>query len=219
VLLGTVYRAMLALDEARAAHLEAFEFYKKVKIPGLMQMVPAELCADCALIGSWEDAHMHALQALATDEYYILLSTRLAHWYETEALVRAGEVERATRDVEYFGERIGGSRRYRIPYLRALAVLNLHRGEINQAIEHLQEAGRLSEEIDLPGELWSIRAALGGLYLKLGDKQQAHDNFVQAATIVRVLADALRDEKHRFGFLGSALVQQVLEQDDQGRSC
>ena len=30
VLLGTIYRAMLALDEARVAHLEAFEFYKNV---------------------------------------------------------------------------------------------------------------------------------------------------------------------------------------------
>lgn len=57
------------------------------------------------------------------------------------------------------------------------------------------------------------------LYLKLGDKQQAHDNFVQAATIVRMLADALGNEKHRARFLGSALVRQVLEQDDQGRSC
>jgi hypothetical protein len=61
VLLGTIYRAMLALDEARVAHLEAFEFYKNVKIPALMQMVPAELCADCALFGSWEDAHMYGV--------------------------------------------------------------------------------------------------------------------------------------------------------------
>ncbi len=140
VLLGTVHRAMLAPDEARAAHLEAFEFYQQVQIPALMQMLPAELCADCALLGSWEDAHRYALQALATDEYYILLSTRLAHWYETEALVRAGDMERAARDVQYFGERIGMSKRYRIPYLRALAVLAHYRSEIEQAIEHLQEA-------------------------------------------------------------------------------
>jgi predicted ATPase/DNA-binding SARP family transcriptional activator len=215
VLLGTVYRAMLALDEARAAHLEAFEFYKQVRIPALMQMIPAELCADCALIGSWEDAHMYTRQALATDEYYILLSSRLAHWYETEALVHADDIERATHDVQYFGERIGTSKRYRIPYLRALAVLAQYRSEIGQAIEHLQEAGRLSEQIGLPGELWSIRAVLGELYLKQGDKQQAHDNFMQAASIVRTLADALGNEEQRIKFLASSFVEVVLDQGDQ----
>ena len=120
---------MLLLDEARAVHLEAFEFYKNVKIPALIQIIPAELCADCALIGSREDARMYALQALATDEYFILLSSRLAHWYVTEALVHDGEIERA-----------------------------------------------------------------------------AHDCFVQAATIVRMLADALGSEKQRINFLTSPLV-------------
>jgi tetratricopeptide (TPR) repeat protein len=206
---------MLALDEARAAHLETFEFYKQVKIPALMQIVPAELCADCALLGSWADAHTYALQALATDEYYILLSTRLAHWYETEALVRADDSERATHDVQYFGERIGSSRRYRIPYLRALAVLAQYHGEIGQAIEHLQEAVQLSEEIGLPGELWSLQSTLGKLYLEQGNTQQAHDNFVQATTIVRMLADALGNEQHRARFLASPLVQEVLDQGDQ----
>jgi len=215
VLLGTVYRAMLALNEACAAHQEAFEFYKQIKIPALVQMIPAELCADCALIGSWEDACMYALQALTTDEYYILLSTRLAHWYETEALLRAGDIERATRDAQYFGELIGTSKRYRIPYLRALAVLAQYRREIGQAIEHLQEAGQFSEEIGLPGELWSIRAALGELYLKQGDTQQAHNNFMQAASIVRTLADALGNEKQRSKFLASPVVEVVLEQGNQ----
>jgi len=158
---------------------------------------------------------MYALQALTTDEYYILLSTRLAHWYETEALLRAGDIERATRDAQYFGELIGTSKRYRIPYLRALAVLAQYRREIGQAIEHLQEAGQFSEEIGLPGELWSIRAALGELYLKQGDTQQAHNNFMQAASIVRTLADALGNEKQRSKFLASPVVEVVLEQGNQ----
>jgi hypothetical protein len=141
-----------------------------------------------------------------------MLSTRLAHWYGTEALVRAGESERAARDAAYFGERISSSRRYRIPYLRALAVLAHYRGEGERAIEHLQEAGRLAQEIDLPGELWSIRAALAEWYLKQGDKQQAQNNFIEAATMVHMLADAPENEEHRVGFLASPLVQRVLEQ-------
>ncbi|HYX51761.1 MAG TPA: hypothetical protein VE843_18575, partial [Ktedonobacteraceae bacterium] len=143
ILQGTIFRAMLALDEARTAHLKAFEFYQNVKIPALIQMVSFELCADFAMTAIWDKAHIYALQALATDEYYILLSTRLAHWYETEALVHGGEIERATHDVQYFGQRIGSSRRYRIPYLRALAVLAHQRDELEQAIEHLLDAGQL----------------------------------------------------------------------------
>jgi predicted ATPase/DNA-binding SARP family transcriptional activator len=215
VLLGNMYRAMMALDEARAAHLQAFEFYKVANYLPLLQMAAAELCADCVLLGSWENAYMYALQALASDEYYIMLSTRLAHWYTTEALMRAGDSERAARDVAYFGERISSSRRYRIPYLRALAVLAQYRGEVERAIEHLQEASRLAEEIGLPGELWSIRAALGEWYLKQRDKQHAHDNFMEAATIVHMLTDTLEDEKHRASFLASPLVQRALEQGNQ----
>jgi tetratricopeptide (TPR) repeat protein len=105
------------------------------------------------------------VQGLNTREALLHLYTGLTLWYETEALVRAGDIERATRDAQYFGERIGASRRYRIPYLRALAILAQARGEIDQALEYLQEAVQLSEEIGLPGEVWSIRAALEELYL------------------------------------------------------
>lgn len=216
VLSGNVHRAMLAMDQARSAHLEALDFYKTVKIPALIQMASFELCSDCAMVGSWEEAHLYAQQALVADEYYILLSTRLAYWYETEALVHAGEIERATHDVHYFGELIGSSRRYRIPYLRALAVLDLNRGEIEYAIEHLHEAGQLAEEMGLPGELWSVRSEIGEVYLKRGDSLKASDNIAQAATIVRMLAEGMENGKQRMNFLTSPLVQAVLEYDGQG---
>lgn len=97
-------------------------------------------------------------------------------------------------------------------YLRALAVLALYRGEVGQAIEYLQEAGSLSEEIGLPGELWSIQAALGELHLKQGDAGQARSCFALAAPIVRALADTLANEKQRIDFLASPLIRQILEQ-------
>ena len=66
-----------------------------------------------------------------------MYTTQLTLWHLTETLVRAHEMERATEDVQYFGERLGGSRRYRIPYLRALAVLAQYHGEFASAVEHL----------------------------------------------------------------------------------
>jgi len=106
---------------------------------------------------------------------------------------------------------IGASRRYHIPYLRALVVLAQFQGEIEQPIQYLQEAARLAEEIGLPGERWSIQAALGEIYLAQGDQEQAHAAFTQAATIVRKLADALGNEKQKARFLSSPEVRHVLE--------
>ena len=208
--LGAVYRAMLALDTARSIHLEGLRQYEPMG-PPLIEMFAAELCSDYALAGAWEEAYTHAQRVLESRTDTIVLSTRLTLWYEIEALVRAGEIERATEDVQRFGERIGNSRRYRIPYLRALAVLAKSRGEIDEAAQHLQEAATLSEEIGLPGELWPIQGALGDLYLMQGDKEQARSAFKQATTIVRKLADTIGSDEQRANFLASPLVQRVLD--------
>lgn len=137
-------------------------------------------------------------------------SMNLTLWYETEALVRAGEIERATEDVRRYGERIGTSRRYRISHLRALAVLEQYRGETGVAIRCLQ-AATLAEEIGLPGELWPIQAALGDLHFKQGEIEQARSAFKQATAIVRKLADNISSDEQRANFLASPLAQRVLE--------
>jgi tetratricopeptide (TPR) repeat protein len=211
ILLGAVQRARLALDAARRAHLEARAMVTPAGVPSSTEAVAAELCADCALAGAWEEAYAYALQALTARTDTFLHLTKLTLWCQTEAFVRAGEIERATADVRRFGACIGTSRRYRIPYLRALAVLAKVQGEIEQSAQYLQEAARLAEEIGLPGELWSIHAARGETYRAQGDQEQAHGAFTQAASIVRQLADALGDEEQRAHFLASPEVRQVLE--------
>jgi hypothetical protein len=57
-------------------------------------------------------------------------------------------------------------------YLRSLALLAQFQGEIDVAMEHLQEAARVAEEVGLPGELWSICVELGEMYQKQGDESQ-----------------------------------------------
>lgn len=212
VILGTVYRARLSLDDARKIHLEARTVYEGMHSQLLAESASSELCADYAMAGAWAEAHTCALEALASRNYYIHLSSRLASWYQTEALVRAGQTERAIEDVRYFGTLIGESRRYRIPYLRALAVLALHTNEIEKAIESLQEAARLAEEIGLPGEQWSIQMALGDVYRKQGDESQTDRAFARAASLVRSLARSIGDEQQRAKFLSAELTRYVVEQ-------
>jgi DNA-binding SARP family transcriptional activator len=210
--LGKVQRAMLNLDAARAAHLEALAITDAWAMLAFIEMNANELCADYALAGAWDDAYMYAVKVLNIGLGYFYLYAGYDRWYITEALVRAGERERAAEDVRRFGERVGTSRRFRMVYLRSAAVLAESGGEIDTAIAHLQEAAQLAEEIGLPRELWSILAAQGEMYLKQGGQEQARRAFGQAATFVQKLADNIRDQEQRVSFLEAKQVRRVLEQ-------
>jgi tetratricopeptide (TPR) repeat protein len=166
-------------------------------------------------MGAWTEAHAYALQAQAVRDYQLLYAWHFTLWYETEALVRGGDIERAEDAVQRFGACVGEgggeNRRYRLVLLCALAVLTQGRGETDQAIAHLQEGLRLSEELGLPSEQWQIEAALGELYQALGDERQGQQAFARAAKIVQGLANALQDESLQKRFLSATRVRRVLE--------
>ena len=52
-----------------------------------------------------------------------LIALNFYHHYETEALLHVWDVRQAREEVQQLGERLGSNRRFRIPYLRSLAVL------------------------------------------------------------------------------------------------
>ena len=209
-ILGRVLRTMLDLDAALAAHLEIIEATKNL-FAQTVEMTAAELCVDYALSEKWDEAHTYAVHALDNRLNSPFLYMGLTRWYETEALVRAGEIERAIEDVQRFETYFGKSRRHRIPYLRSLAVLAQYQGEIALAIVHLREAAKLAKEFGLPGELWMIWAGLGDLYHKQGDDQQARDAYREAAEPVKKLAAAIKENERRKTYLSSPLVKRVLQ--------
>lgn len=207
--LGRVHRALFDMAAARSAHLEALSLNEPQQIPWI-EMIADELCTDCVLAGEWAEAHTYARQALNTRRDSLYLYVGLTHWHNIEALIRAGDIEYALEDVKHFGERIGNSRRHRIPYLRSLAVLALSQGELEQATRHLQEAATLAEDLRLTGELWSIQAALGELFMARDEQEQAGRAFKRAATIVLKLAEKMGDGRTKANFLASPLIQRVL---------
>jgi DNA-binding SARP family transcriptional activator/predicted ATPase len=211
-MLGKVQRALFNLDAARAAHLEALALTEDTAMLMFTEMNAIELCADCALAGAWDDAYLYAVKVLNSGPGYFYVYTGHDRWYITEALVRAGERERAAEDARRFGERLGTSRRFRIVYLRSVAVLAQSRGEIDTALAHLQEAEKLAEEIGLPGELWSILAAQGELRLKQGDESKARQTFARAAEIMQTLAQQMEDTQQRAAFLSAELARYVAQQ-------
>ncbi len=210
---GVVQRTLGMFDAACETHQAAAAQVAAAPAlaPPLAPMIIVELIADHAAAGDWRTACVEAqrLKDVTFDgaaPYTLMLSFGLL----IETFLRAGEVEAAAAFVQRIGERMRESRRSRVPYLRALALLAQGRREIEQAIAHLQEAAALAEAIGLPGELWQIDTALGELHRKRGDQPQAQAVFARACEIVRALALKLDDERLRQGFLAAEPARRLL---------
>src|SRR5437764_4538196 len=163
--------------------------------------------------GELEAAYHYAVQAIDIRKRAerALNMLDFSRQYETEALLRAGDERQAREEVQRLGERVGANRRFRLPYLRSLAVLAAWDGQSEQAIGHLREAAGLAADIGLPAEQWQIQAALGNLYEEAGETVQAHTAFAQAATIIGGLAQGITDETLRARYLAGPQIHPVLQ--------
>jgi tetratricopeptide (TPR) repeat protein len=201
---GGVYRALSAVDEARAAHEEILLLATAMHYAYFEEMAASELCADCAAVGDWEGAAAHARRALTLRDPNVIAFPAFSRWAETEALCRSGDAELAAKDAQRFGELSEGNRRYRVVYLCVIAVLAQSHGEGEKAKAYLQEAASLAEAIGLPGELRRLYAMLG---------ETDH-----AAEIARSLAGKIKDEKLRAAFLAAETATVCLVGVGSGRS-
>jgi hypothetical protein len=160
---GAAQRALLELDSARAAHLQALEANRALGAPIHMTLlIIAELCADAVLAGDWAAAGDYALQLAAADPTEAPRVEPLL-WRLTIALVRSGNGDRAETWLPGFAARIGDNRRLHIPYLCAQATLAQWRGDLSAAAARLETARGLAQAIGLPGEQRRIDAALAEL--------------------------------------------------------
>jgi hypothetical protein len=98
-------------------------------------------------------------------------------------------------------------------YLRSLAVLSERESDTTRAIDQLQRAEALAEEIGLPGELWQIRARIGELHERRGEVGEARETFSRAAQTLRDLAERIGDEGLREDFFVAPRVRRVLGHD------
>ena len=212
--LGSVYHALQQWDEARRTLEEAVALAERLDLGPLRVVTLSQLCMNCTLAGEWQAAYRYAVQASAirkrADGALIVLD--FSRQYETEALLRGGDESLARAEVQRLGEGLGPNRRFRIPYLRSLAVLATWGGRSEQAIGHLREAAGLAADLGLPAEQWQIQAALGSLYESEGLPEQAHTAFEEAARIIQGLAEGIKDETLRARFLAGRQIQPVLQQ-------
>jgi tetratricopeptide (TPR) repeat protein len=209
--LGSVYHAMQQWDEARKTLEEAVAVAERLDLRPFRVITLSQLCMNCAVAGEWEAAYQYALKAIALRKRAdaALFPLDFSRQYETEALLHGEDEGQARTEVQRLGEHLGPYPRFRIPYLRSLAVLATWDGQSEQAIGHLREAAGLATDLGLPGEHWQIQAALGALYKATWQREQARSAFGEAATIIQGLAGGIGDETLRARFLAGPQIQQV----------
>ena len=173
----------------------------------------SQLCMHYALAGQWEAAYRYAVKAivLRKSTEAALIPRDFSQQYETEALLRGGEGRQAREAVQRLGEGLGPNPRFRLPYLRSLAVLAAWEGNTEQAIDHLREAAGLAAELGLPAEQWQIQERLGRLYQASGEQEQARTAFGEAVRIIQGLAEDIGDETLRARFLAGPQIQPVVQ--------
>jgi predicted ATPase/DNA-binding SARP family transcriptional activator len=212
--LGSTYQALQQWEEAHSI-LEKAEAMAEMLDRGPSRVpILSQLCMHSALAGQWEAAYSYVLKAIAVRKSSgaALIALDFYREYETEALLRGGEERQARAEVQRLGEGLGHNQRFRIPYLRSLAVLATWEGHSKQAIGHLREAAQLAADLGLPGERWQIQAALGRLYEAVGEPEQAYTAFAEAVSIIQGLAEGIGDEALRTSFLAAPQIQQVVQQ-------
>jgi len=212
IALGRTYQALQQWEEAQAALEEAEALAERLGLGALRVSALSQLCMHYTLAEKWEAAYRYASKALAVRESYdaSLVLLDFSFQYEIEALLCGGEESQARAAVHRLGERVGSYRRFRIVYLRSLAVLAAWDGRSEQAIGHLHEAAQLATDLGLPAERWQIQAALGALYETGGKPAQAHTAFGEAARIIQGLAEDIKNETLRSRFLAGPQIQPVL---------
>lgn len=209
--LGVVQRTIMDWESAKRTLLGLLEQSPSEGAIGWTDQAP-ELCALYASLGDWQQAYVYAKQIdHPMHDGEPLLPFNLTSWHETEALLRGGDDAAARADVVRLGTAVGNNQRYRLILLRSQAVLAQWDGDAALAIEYLESALHLAQNIGLPGEAWPILGELGRRYAEHGEHEKARVARAEAAVIIHRLAETIDEADLRAGFLVAGLVRSALE--------
>ena len=195
--LAYMLRGLFQLDEAQSL-LEGF--IARQPPESIRVRAAVELCAVLAVRGDWAAARQALGQAGPLVAHPLFLAGR-GLWLEAEALLRAGEPERAHEYVAEWGRVIRATPRASLDHARAVAVVHLFDGQPDLAVAALRPAAEAAASLDLPQELWQILAALARAQAAGGDAAGAQQAREQARGIVSSLGDSLADEAARQTFM------------------
>jgi tetratricopeptide (TPR) repeat protein len=206
LVMGGIYRSIGRIDLALEAHLEA-----STSQGPYAELFAAELCADNMLLNNPAEAYGYACRAIEQRTYKALPLILSPHWLETEALLLGGNWELARRDITRWGELTRLVPRFRLAFLRSLALLDQREGDTTGAMAALEEALALATEMDLPDQRWQVLTDLGELLESIGAGRPAREQFIQAVELLETIAGKIRNEDFKTGFLSAQASQRVLK--------
>jgi len=211
--LGSTYQALQQWEEAHNTLIEAVTVAEKLDLKLSSVPIVSRLCMHYHATGAWEEATIYALQAIALRKSFgkTLIQLDFSRPYEIETLLHAGNEQQVREEIRHMEHCLGSNQRFRIPYLRSLAMLTAWEGSTEQALGQLQEAMQLATTIGLPGEQWQIQAALGKVYETAHEQERARTAFAEAGGIIEKLADGIKDETLRSRFLAGSQISPVLQ--------
>src|SRR5256714_4302524 len=124
ITLGSTYQALQQWQEVRSTLEEAEAMAETLDLGPFRVPALSQLCMHYAEAGEWEAAYRYAVKAIVLRKSFdvALIPLDFSPQYETEALLRGGDERQAREEVHRLRERLGPNPRFRIPYLRSLAV-------------------------------------------------------------------------------------------------
>lgn len=146
--LGRAYRELGDFSAALAADLEAQAISEKLHHPFVSELAAIDLCADYAQMRDWDTAYQYARAAQGIRKYERLYPG-FTRALETEAYVRAGEMDAAQHDIERFGAHSRDNQRMQLQYHDALALLAQARGDISTARREWDAAQEIARVLQL----------------------------------------------------------------------
>lgn len=197
---GSVYQALLLPEEAKRFYEEALTLAESRSAQRYVAMSASLLCAVAVFTEDWEMASIYARRVQMAREHDEVIFAEMPRWAEIAALLHAGEEEQAKEDLKHFREHFGTNKRCSLALARGQAVLAQWQGKSEQALGYIQTAIAEAKAIGLPGEEWQALVALGKLHLARREGGPAEDVFMQAASIMKQLADTITNDELREHF-------------------
>jgi len=204
MVLGAIYRDMLAFEEARNYHETVFKIVQDLHSPFLLRMVAGHLISTYVACNQINRAEDILKQVFNEDLPSVSIGQRLVWCAKAEFSLAVHQPKIALEIVEHLIKDNDFTHNM-IPHLEHLKGEALRQSGQTAACEVvLVAADEVAQKHGMLPLRWRILISLGKCYQEQGRHDQADQAFSRAQETVAILADSIHDPKLRDNFLLNA---------------
>ncbi len=201
--LGWIHRDLLNIELAIQYDTEALENARKFsgkesRRAGAATAAMVDLGMDYLQRNDYENAEKHLKDAASLTSLHPLGLWRI----EPRSLLGLAEIALArgdfknalkyVEDASVTTER-AGARKYIAQALKLKAEALAGQGRLEEAIEVMENALKISRQVGNPAQLWQIHYSFGLLEEKNGNTRKANEHYFKAITLIEAVASQLND--------------------------